>query len=323
MSDAALPVSLAKPAWRIQPRDWLAVGAVDAAAHSMNSLGPFVVGGLIEELHFSATRMGIWSMTEMLAYAFSMFVVAPRAGRLSLPALACGAAALAAFGQVLSAFLESYVLLVLLRIATGTGFGLLNTAVHVFAARAAHPDRAISFAMAMQTALFAAMGFALPKAGELGGRPGMFLALGAFVLVLIPFMLLQPSGAPERREVAGGGANPAALAATAALAADAHGDIAVHLRLAGDLAVYRADRFGGRHRSCRLRAPDQHQQCAGVCRLHRRRAAWRAFRPHGAGAGVPAGEWRGVLCPGCALGCAGFRYAFVANTCYGSSSIPL
>jgi predicted MFS family arabinose efflux permease len=147
--------------------------------------------------------MGVWSMTEMLAYAVSMFILAPRAGRLSLPALAGGAALLAATGQILSAVLDSYVLLVLLRVATGTGFGLLNTAVNVFAARTRNPDKAISFAMAIQTALFAAMGFALPKAGEFGGRPGMFLALGAFVLVLIPFMLLQPSGAPERRPAPG------------------------------------------------------------------------------------------------------------------------
>nr|WP_246781329.1 MFS transporter [Rhodoblastus sphagnicola] len=169
----------------------------------MNSLGPFVVGGLIEELHFSATRMGVWSMTEMLAYAAAMFLLTPRAGRLSLPALACVAALLAATGQILSAVLDSYVLLVLLRVATGTGFGLLNTAVNVFAARTKNPDQAISFAMAIQTALFAAMGFALPKAGELAGRPGMFLALGVFVLALIPFMLLQPSGAPGRRPAPG------------------------------------------------------------------------------------------------------------------------
>ncbi|MCW2318382.1 putative MFS family arabinose efflux permease [Rhodoblastus acidophilus] len=195
----APPTSPLPAPGRLRPRDWLAVGAVDSAAHSMNSLGPFVVGGLIEELHFSATRMGVWSMTEMLAYAVSMFILAPRAGRLSLPALAFGAALLAAAGQILSAVLDSYVLLVLLRVATGTGFGLLNTAVNVFAARSPNPDKAISFAMAIQTALFAAMGFVLPKAGEIGGRPGMFLALGAFVLALIPFMLLQPSGAPERK----------------------------------------------------------------------------------------------------------------------------
>lgn len=177
----------------IHLKDWFALGAIDAAAHSSNTLAPFVVGAIIGELHFTPSRMGVWSTVETLCYAAAMFVLAPRVARLSLPRVAAGAALLTAAAQVLSGFTASYSVLLLLRVATGVGFGVLNTVLNTYAARTKTPDRAVSVAMAIQTALFIGMGLLMPVAGALAGRRGMFLALGVLVLVLLPFMLLAPS----------------------------------------------------------------------------------------------------------------------------------
>jgi len=176
----------------IRLKDWFALGAIDSAAHSSNTLAPFVVGAIIGELHFAPSRMGVWSTVETLCYAFAMFVLAPRVARLSLPHVAAGAALLTAAAQIFSGFTDSYMVLLLLRVGTGLGFGILNTALNTYAARTRTPDRAVSVAMAIQTALFTGMGFLMPIAGVVAGRKGMFVTLGLLVLALLPFMLLAP-----------------------------------------------------------------------------------------------------------------------------------
>jgi predicted MFS family arabinose efflux permease len=184
---------MADEKFSIRLKDWFALGAIDTAAHSSNTLAPFVVGAIIGELHFAPSRMGVWSTVETLCYAFAMFVLAPRVARLSLPHVATGAALLTAAAQILSGFTDSYTILLLLRVGTGLGFGVLNTALNTYAARTKTPDRAVSVAMAIQTALFTGMGFLMPIAGLVAGRKGMFVTLGLLVLALIPFMILAPS----------------------------------------------------------------------------------------------------------------------------------
>jgi MFS family permease len=183
MSDEKLTIRL---------KDWLALGAIDTAAHSSNTLAPFVVGAIIEELHFAPSRMGLWSTVETLFYALAMFALASRVARLSLRHIAAGAALLTAAAQILSGYTASYALLLLLRVGTGIGFGVLNTALNTYAARTKTPDRAVSVAMAIQTALFTGMGFVMPIAGRWAGRQGMFIALGGLVLLMGPLMLFAP-----------------------------------------------------------------------------------------------------------------------------------
>ena len=54
----------------------VAISAVDCAAHSMNSLGPFAVGELVRAERFSIMQAGLWSCVEMLAYAMAMIGIA-------------------------------------------------------------------------------------------------------------------------------------------------------------------------------------------------------------------------------------------------------
>ena len=140
----------------------IGVGAASTAAHLGNNFTTYLVGGLIDRFGFSPFAMGAWNMAETLSYAAAMFVIAPRARRLDARLLALVASVLVVLAQAGSALTGLYPLLLLGRIGTGLGFGILNSAVNLAAGRTSHPARWISLGIAFQTVLFAAIAIGLP-----------------------------------------------------------------------------------------------------------------------------------------------------------------
>lgn len=176
------------------------IGAATGAAHIGNNFTTYLVGGLIDRYGFSPVQMGAWSMAETLAYAAAMFLVAPSAQGTSARALAIVATLLVVIAQAASAGLSLYLPLLAGRVATGFGFGLMNSAVNLAAGRTDHPARAISAGIAVQTLLFAAVNIGLPLVGASQGVSGMFAALAVLSAVLGLGTLLLPTG---RAPVAG------------------------------------------------------------------------------------------------------------------------
>lgn len=170
------------------------IGAASAAAHLGNNFTTYLVGGLMDRYGFSPTAMGAWNMAETLSYAAAMFSVAPRARRLDARMLAIVATVLVVAAQAGSALTAAYPLLVLGRIGTGLGFGIMNSAVNLAAGRTEHPARAISIGIAFQTVLFALINIGLPIIGKQHGVTGMFVALAALSVVLGLLALLLPGG---------------------------------------------------------------------------------------------------------------------------------
>jgi hypothetical protein len=174
------------------------IGAATGAAHMGNNFTTYLVGGLIDRHGFTPIQMGAWNMAETLAYAAAMFLVATRAQDVSARTLAIVATLLVVTAQAGSATLASYLPLLLGRLATGFGFGLMNSAVNLAAGRTDHPARAISAGIAVQTVLFAAINIGLPIVGVSHGVSGMFLALAALSAALGLGALLLPAGTIDR-----------------------------------------------------------------------------------------------------------------------------
>ncbi len=168
------------------------IGAATGAAHIGNNFTTYLVGGLIDRFGFTPVQMGVWSMAETLAYAAAMFLVAPRAQGMSARTLALIATLIVATAQVGSSTLAAFAPLLLGRVATGFGFGLMNSAVNLAAGRTDHPARAISAGIAFQTLLFAVVNIGLPIVGAHHGVTGMFLALGILSAVLGAGAMLLP-----------------------------------------------------------------------------------------------------------------------------------
>lgn len=172
----------------------IGIGAASTAAHLGNNFTTYLIGGLIDRYQFSPFAMGAWNMAETLSYALAMFVLAPRARAMDARVLAIAASVLIALAQGGSALDSSYPLLLLGRIGTGLGFGVLNSAVNLAAGRTAHPARWISLGIAFQTVLFALINIGLPIVGKSHGVEGMFLALAALSVVLGLLALALPGG---------------------------------------------------------------------------------------------------------------------------------
>jgi hypothetical protein len=86
-------------------------------------------------------------------------------------------------------------LLLLGRMATGFGFGLMNSAVNLAAGRTGHPARAISVGIACQTVLFALVNIVLPEVSAHWGLAAMFGALALLSAGLGAGALMLPGGA--------------------------------------------------------------------------------------------------------------------------------
>ena len=173
----------------------IGIGAATAAAHVGNNFTTYLVGGLIENFGFSKFAMGAWSMFETLSYAAAMFMVAPRARAMDARLLALIASLLVVTAQAGSALTGNYALLLLGRIGTGLGFGLMNSAVNLAAGRTGQPAHWISLGISFQTVLYALIAIGLPKLGESHGVGGMFIALAGLALLLGLLALLLPGGA--------------------------------------------------------------------------------------------------------------------------------
>ena len=172
----------------------IGIGAASTAAHLGNNFTTYLIGGLMDRFGFTPTAMGAWNMVETLSYATAMFLVAPRARAMDARVLAVLATVLVATAQASSALMTTYPLLLLGRIGTGLGFGIMNSAVNLAAGRTAHPARSISMGIAFQTIMFAAINIGLPIVGKDYGVAGMFTALAALTCILGLLALTLPGG---------------------------------------------------------------------------------------------------------------------------------
>lgn len=178
------------------------IGAATAAAHIGNNFTTYLVGGLMDRFGFTPFAMGAWNMAETLSYAAAMFLVAPRARGIDARVLAMIASAVVIAAQAGSALTGAFPLLLLGRIGTGMGFGLMNSALNLAAGRTGNPARWISLGIAVQTLLYSAIAIAVPMLGQGRGVAGMFLGLAGISVVLGFGALLLPGGKGEIADAA-------------------------------------------------------------------------------------------------------------------------
>ncbi|MEI6642551.1 MAG: MFS transporter [Novosphingobium sp.] len=207
----------------------IGIGAATAAAHIGNNFTTYLVGALMDRFGFSPFAMGAWNMAETLSYAAAMFLVAPRARGLDARALAMLASVVVIAAQAGSALTGVFPLLVLGRVGTGLGFGLMNSALNLAAGRTGSPARWISLGIAVQTLLYSAIAIGLPVIGRDYGAGGMFFGLAGLSVVFGLCALLLPGGkgSVETSAAKGGAIGPEGLRVLAAMALFAFGSLAI------------------------------------------------------------------------------------------------
>ncbi len=207
----------------------IGIGAATAAAHIGNNFTTYLVGGLMDRFGFTPFAMGAWNMAETLSYAAAMFLVAPRARGLDARVLAIAASLVVIAAQAGSALTGAYPLLLVGRIGTGLGFGLMNSALNLAAGRTGNPARWISLGIAVQTLLYSGIAIVVPLIGRDYGAQGMFLGLAGISVVFGLCALLLPGGKGGAGSVSAGSAPIGAegLRVLAAMALFAFGSLAI------------------------------------------------------------------------------------------------
>ncbi len=207
----------------------IGIGAATAAAHIGNNFTTYLLGGLMDRFGFSPFAMGAWNMAETLSYAAAMFLIAPRARGLDARILAMLASMVVIMAQAGSALTGAYPLLLLGRIGTGLGFGLMNSALNLAAGRTGSPARWIALGITVQTLLYSAIAIGLPVIGRDHGVAGMFAALAGLSVVFGLCALLLPGGKgnSEVSAAKAGPIGPEGLRVLAAMALFAFGSLAI------------------------------------------------------------------------------------------------
>lgn len=155
---------------------------------------PVLIGIFIDVMGFSEASAGSLVTVEIFAIALSAIVSSTFVARLSVKKVAVAAIAFLVLGQLLSAFVDQYLYLALLRSVVGVSSGVLLAIVNSIIARSGSPDRLYGQTLACSSIGFAVLLFALPYTRGFSHLIGLFGVLGLIVLSgIVVFAVLRDS----------------------------------------------------------------------------------------------------------------------------------
>lgn len=186
---------------------------------------PLLIGTWVEHLGASATRAGVIGAAELGGMALASFALAPRMHVLSRRRVALIAGLGVLLSHVVSAAVADLDLLLVVRVLAGLCAGSVLASASAAIAGAREPERMFAWSGVLGGILGAAVLVATPLAIERAQTPGAFVALAFVAAASLPFLLLLPPGAGDRKfeqeaepPRAGSGAASALLAAGALMA---------------------------------------------------------------------------------------------------------
>jgi len=186
---------------------------------------PLLIGTWVEHLGASATRAGVIGAAELGGMALASFALAPRMHVLSRRRVALTAGLGVLLSHFVSAAVADLDLLLVVRVLAGLCAGSVLASASAAIAGAREPERMFAWTGVSGGVLAAGLLVATPLAIERAQTPGAFVALALVAAASLPFLLLLPPGAEDRKfeqaaepPRAGSGAALALLAAGALMA---------------------------------------------------------------------------------------------------------
>ena len=185
----------------------IAAVAANAIALSTNWLQPVLLVEILTLKGMSGASAGLVLSVEMLALSVSSALCAklPR-GTPFLP-IALAGALTAGLGDLLSILAPDYRLLLASRILCGVGEGATMMVYSASLARFADPERAYGVVNVVSVLCGAILVYAAPAIGHFTGGRVTFPTLLAWIVLMIPALLLMPRS--ERLADSNSGATPA------------------------------------------------------------------------------------------------------------------
>jgi predicted MFS family arabinose efflux permease len=155
------------------------------------------IGVYVEGYAMPLRQAGLFGSTELIAMAISALLSVRLEKRISLASLAIIGALLAGLGNVLTAFQQSVPHILLLRIMTGVGAGIVAATVNASIAKSADPVRLYAHSNAVVIFLASCFFITMPYIYSTFGYSNYFLAYGLILLAGTPLLAWLGSSAPS------------------------------------------------------------------------------------------------------------------------------
>jgi len=153
---------------------------------------PLQIGALINSLALDEAQSGTIVTAELISLAIALFVIAPKIATYNKRKLAMMGAVILIIGHSLSATAGSYIPLVLYRICSGLGAGMVLASGNAIVAGSANPQRL--FAIILTLGQFQAACFLvfLPEFITLWAHAGIYGFLAVWTLFMLLLLTLMP-----------------------------------------------------------------------------------------------------------------------------------
>ncbi|NKB35702.1 MAG: MFS transporter [Gammaproteobacteria bacterium] len=155
-------------------------------------LMPLQIGALIESLGLNEAEAGVIATSELIALAVSLFVIAPKIARYSKRQLGMVGVCLVIIGHSLSASSDSYTTLLIYRVLTGIGAGMVLAAGNAVVAASINPQRLFAVVLTVGQLQAACLLFVMPEFTIRWGHSGAYGFLAGWTCLMLFFLTLLP-----------------------------------------------------------------------------------------------------------------------------------
>ncbi len=181
-------------------KSFLAVSAGKFVSVVGLMLMPIQIGALIDGLSLGAAAAGLLATLEFSALGIGIMFVAVNPLKTSALKYALMGVALITAGQIGSALIADYTVLMALRFLVGFGAGFANAAATItIAANFKTPERTAGYAFGLVYLVGGLLYLAAPHMTEYGYHKGVFLSLAAVVLLFTPLLFGLPDTPLKKR----------------------------------------------------------------------------------------------------------------------------
>lgn len=212
MTTSHAPDFKAKSCWRLPDRDTWTVGLGITLGLASCSVGPWIIGGLVETHRFDIERASLTVTVEQMTMGAVMFVLAGNLHRLPRRSLIVIGVLLALISQVLSYLVVGFGPMAASRVLSGVAFAFIYSISTAFGAATRDPDRTFAVAQGMGQIATLALYPMIGIGSMIPGHKGVFIILAFFSLLLaVPFLALALRHQPAPVERGAHPKHPVAL----------------------------------------------------------------------------------------------------------------
>src|SRR5882757_2478261 len=170
------------------PDDWRLLFSAFAAAYGIgwpSLLGlPFLIGAAITSLKLNEAQAGMLVTVEFIGIMLSSLATAPFMGRVDRRTLAFIAALIALLANVLSMFVDSYALLIVIRPIAGFGAGIAIACGNAAVANSRNPERFAGHMSILSVLLMVLIMLGFSRLSAFWELRGVYAGIVAIILVM-------------------------------------------------------------------------------------------------------------------------------------------